>query len=293
MVKCIRKGDYMKMKILRILLALLIIFGLSAVFIFYGLYFAPKALSVDLHTIQSSKIPESMNDVKIGYFSDIYFLEYMDEERLTNMFETINEQDVDILLFGGDLFSNPSSDTISAEQINFMTQQLLALDAPFGKFYVLGDIDQTNPELINTIMYNAEFELISNRNLKIHNNASTSITLIGLDNTINATPNIETAFTNTSIENFNLLFTHTPDGLLLFGEDSVDLAIAGHSLGGQVSIPIIGSLGKIEGAITYEKGIYKEGNSTYYISNGLGTTGSDFRLFTPPQFQVFLLQSNK
>lgn len=282
----------MKYTILKTLFILIIIFLMGAGFIFYGLYFAPLNLTIDFNTITSSKIPESLNDVKIGYFSDVYYLEYMDDDRVINMFQEMNDSDVDVLLFGGDLFSNPLDETITDEQIIFITEQLSSLKADLGKFYVLGDKDNTNIDLITSIMNEAGFELLSNSNVKIHNKQSTSITLIGLDNTINSTIDLESAFSNTSSKNFNLLFTHTPDSLLLLGDSSVDIAIAGHSLGGQISLPLIGTLNEIEGASQYIKGKYIVGNSTYYISNGLGTTDVDFRLFTAPQFQVFLLQSN-
>ncbi len=281
----------MKHMIFKLLLGLIMVFLVIAGFVFYGLYFAPTNLDTEFKTINSDKVPPSMNDIKIGYFSDVYFLEFMDEERVSEMFDTINSSDVDVLLFGGDLFSNPNDETISETQIAFITEQLNGLNANLGKYYVLGDKDNLNPDLVNSILYNADFELLSNSNIKIHNNDSSSITLIGLDNTINSTPNIETAFEGTSSKNFNLLFTHTPDSLSLLGQNSVDVALAGHTLGGQISLPLLGNLQKIEGASQYTKGLYLVGNSKYYISNGLGTTGSDFRMFTDPQYHVFLIES--
>ncbi len=275
---------------LLITLALTLGFCLCVV---YGLYLGPTALQVENIKIESSQIPASFTGVRIGYFSDIYYLEYMDKERLEDMFETIEQSQVDILLFGGDVFSNPLDPNIDADTINEITQMLSDLDAPLGKFYVMGDIDNTNTSLIQTIMYNAGFEGLYNANVKLHNGKNESITLIALDNDVNGNVAIETAFANTSADNFNILLTHTPDNFSQVSLDIVDLGIGGHTLGEQTPIPFLNNITEIESKTRYTSGEYHENNTTFYVNNGLGTTNSDFRLFSPPQFHVFTLQSTK
>ena len=50
-------------------------------------------------------------------FSDIYYMEFMDKERFSVMIDEMQKAHVDVLLFGGDLFSNPQSEKIDAEVI--------------------------------------------------------------------------------------------------------------------------------------------------------------------------------
>lgn len=285
----------MKQKLLKFLVVTLVLTSAIAGCLFYAIYISPEKLTVDYHNITSSKIPKSMNDVTIGYFSDIYYLEFMDEKRLRSMFDEINSRDVDILLFGGDLFSDPTSEKINADTINTLTSMFASLDAPLGKFYVLGEKDTVSEDsktLVNNILYNAGFENLTNKNTKLHNNSIDSINLIGLDYQISDTSILQEAFANTSEDSFNMLFTHTPDNITQIPENSANLIVAGHSLGGQIYIPLFGTTSRIEGAEKYYHGSYSYGNTQVVISNGLGTTKTDMRLFCPPEFTVFSLNSN-
>lgn len=283
----------MKRKLLKLLCGLLVLALIVAGFLFYAIYLSPEKVTLKYESISSTKIPDSLDNVTIGYFSDIYYLEFMDQERLQKMMDDIKEANVDVLLFGGDLIYQPDQQSIDADMINLLTSTLSQLEAPLGKFYVLGEHDNVNSDtraLVSTILYNAGFEEMSNRNTKLHNGNQESITLIGLENEINGSVDIQSAFTNVSNETFNLFFVHTPDSFALVPENSVDLGVAGHSLGGQIHIPILGSLGASPGAQKYNNGNYTVGSATYVVSNGLGTHKSDMRLFCPPQFNIFVLQ---
>ena len=68
------------------------------------------------------------------------------------------------------------------------------------------------------------------------------------------------------------------------------MAVAGHSLGGQIRIPGFGSFKKIEAAERYNYGLYTYNGNTIRVSNGLGTVDADMRLFCPPQFNIFVLR---
>ena len=50
---------------------------------------------------------------------------------------------------------------------------------------------------------------------------------------------------------------------------------------------------EIKGASEYYRGSYYINDCKMIVSNGLGTTDSDIRIFTPPQVHVFHLQSEK
>ena len=60
------------------------------------------------------------------------------------------------------------------------------------KRQVLGDEDLVSKEAkqkVTTILYNSDFEIITNKKLQIRNGSKDSITLIGLDSMINGNPN--------------------------------------------------------------------------------------------------------
>ena len=86
--------------------------------------------------------------------------------------------------------------------------------------------------------------------------------------------------------------THCPDIVKTSGINTkyLNLIIAGHSLGGQIYLPLLGPLHTMEGAATYNHGSYDINGTSLYVSNGLGTKDIDMRLLAPPQILVFRLQ---
>ena len=68
-----------------------------------------------------------------------------------------------------------------------------------------------------------------------------------------------------------------------------NLILAGHSHAGQVRLPFIGALILPEGAQKYYDSHYKLDNSDLYISNGLGVSNFNFRLFNTPSYNVYRL----
>jgi predicted MPP superfamily phosphohydrolase len=72
-----------------------------------------------------------------------------------------------------------------------------------------------------------------------------------------------------------VLLFHSPDLILEASELGVDLFLAGHTHGGQIRLPIIGAVvtHSIYGS-RYASGLFQEGDTTMYVSRGLGFEGS-------------------
>lgn len=279
-----------------IILLLLVLIGLSI--FFYALFIGVDNATITYETLSSSKIPSSMNNVKIAYFSDIAYGEYMDQGRLQNMINTLNEAHADIVIFGGDIFSDPETNEPDSQSVEEITEILSSIEAPLGKFAVYGDEDLVNEEIENivtTILNDSDFEILSNTSLQLRNETTTGIALVGLDPLINGNVDVNSAFENISQDEYTILISHCPDIMTSnsINTNYIDVAIAGHSLGGQIYIPIYGPLEKMEGAETYFHGSYDINTTKLFVSNGLGTKGSDLRIFAPPQIYLFRLQTSE
>ncbi|MGN1343553.1 MAG: metallophosphoesterase, partial [Traorella sp.] len=230
----------------------------------------------------STKIDESNTSLKIAFISDIHYNHYMNHDRLEYMIQKINDNQPDIIIFGGDLFDDPTTYGISDETRKELIELLKSLDADYGKFAVLGEEDHYVDD-VEDILFEADFELLNNESILISKNESKAINLIGIDCLINGNPDIEAAFENVDSSNYTIVVTHAPDLTSQLPVNSIDLILSAHSHGGQVYLPIIGALYRPEGAQTYNYGTYYLNNTTLIVSNGLGTTNEDFRLFSQPQ----------
>lgn len=286
----------MEQKLMKILIALLALIITFISIFFYSIYYTVDHPIISTKTVVNKHIPKSLSDKNIIFFSDIKYNLYMDEARLTKMIDKINATDPDIVIFGGDLFADYENHTPKEKDIKALTKLLKSIHAPLGKFAVLGDQDEVNDDIKKTcssILFNSDFEVITNQKIQLRNNEKESITLIGLDSLINGTPNYQTPFDNLTNDSFTILVSHCPDIITKnqINTQYIDIFLSGHSLGGQVCLPIIGPIQHIEGAKSYTHGTYNINNTLLYVTNGLGTINADLRLFCRPEIVVLHLQN--
>ena len=71
---------------------------------------------------------------------------------------------------------------------------------------------------------------------------------------------------------------------------ATQLTIAGHTHGGQVDVEILHQHIDVARFFTpFVQGLYRRGNSSVYVSSGLGTIGVPVRLGAPPEVSVLRL----
>lgn len=276
-------------KLVKIVSVLLLFALLIAGVFFYSIYYSVDHVKLVNETISSTKIPTSMNDIKIAFISDIKYHGFMKKERLSTMMETLETAGADIVIFGGDVFTSFEEQKPDSQTVREITSLLQNIKAPLGKFAVLGDEDLVSKEAkqkVTTILYNSDFEIITNKKLQIRNGSKDSITLIGLDSMINGNPNVSKPFDNISSDEFNIMVTHCPD---IINNNEINTKYLDIILSGQIYLPLIGALQKSEGADTYSHGKYSINETKLYVSNGLGTVNMDMRLFARPQILIFRL----
>ncbi|MEG2410782.1 MAG: metallophosphoesterase [Erysipelotrichaceae bacterium] len=281
-------------KIGKIILLLLIMIAILIGVVFYGTYVSVERVSLNYQSITSSKIAPDLNNLQIAFVSDIHYNHFMNQERLKPMIDKLNKANPDLIIFGGDLFDHPELNMPTPEIQSEITNLLTSLKAPLGKFAILGEQDLMNENvklMCEQILYNSDFEVISNRNIRIHRKSSASLSLVGIDSLLGGAPNVEAAFTNVSDQDFVLCVSHAPDIISQLPMNTISLFLAGHSHGGQIRIPLIGPLNKIEGAKDYVSGSYQSKSAKIHISNGIGTTNSDIRIFAPAEILIYRLVS--
>jgi predicted MPP superfamily phosphohydrolase len=88
----------------------------------------------------------------------------------------------------------------------------------------------------------------------------------------------------------NVLLSHNPDVFPVAARQGYDLSISGHTHGGQVNFEILHKNVDIALAFTpYARGLYKKGNSSIYVSSGIGTIGVPVRVGAPPEVSLIEL----
>lgn len=245
----------------------------------------PNQLNVQYKTLKDTKIPASMNDVSIVYFTDLQFGKFENRKRANQLFEKIEHLDPDILIFGGDLFDDSWNKNQS--DIDYITKKLSKISAPLGKFAILGEKDDSNKDIVQSIWNQSQFEVLNNETISLSNKQEEGITLSTLSNTTDVNK------ISTSNKQYNLLITHMPDTLTNeeLANKSISLGICGHSHGTQVSFPLLGGYKTIDGAKQLNRSHLRRLSFPYIISTGVGCTHVNLRFMATPEIYYFMLQN--
>lgn len=232
--------------------------------------------------IKDETVPESFIGKTIMFISDLEYGTFFDKDRLELFKKKINSFKADVIVFGGDMFDREFVPI--SEDVNLLTDLLSGLEADLGKFAILGDFDQITDRrkaLVSKILYDSNFELLDSNPIQLHNNSSQQMNLIGI-NYSEDTTELSNTYSNVQPEDYTITVIHGAAMSDILPIKISDLTISGHSHHCQINFPFfIEDSFKQTGG--YATGKYKTNNTLLYVSKGIGTTISDYRLFSDPE----------
>lgn len=257
--------------------------------LFYSYKIEPASLVVNQIDLDISSLNEKLVIVQL---SDIEISKNYKPNNLKNVVEKVNQLNPDLIVFTGDLFSNYALYKPTTEVITYLSQ----LDASLGKYAIFGNNDHGGGAVrqYENIMNQSGFTVLKNESQILQLASGETIYMTGLDDDLLGNSNIVDAFVNYDKQSsLNLLLIHEPyliDHLLDY---PYDLALSGHTHGGQIDFPFIDTsllLSPLENK--YLSGLYSFDNqrqTTLYVNHGLGTSRLPLRFMVPPEITVFTL----
>lgn len=253
-------------KIITILLCVICTIFLTIV---YARYKATSGLKINERKITNSQIPDSFHGTKLVQISDIHYGNTVNIDYLKNIVKKINQLKPDILVLTGDLLDKQITEEEKQDIINTLKE----INVTISSYAITGDSDY-NETLWNEIITQSGFINLNNQERLIYNKSNTPILISNLD---------------TNHDNiYSIYLLHEPDKVDEL-QNEYNLILAGHSLNGQINIPIIKKLLLQKGAKKYYKNHYTLNNTELYISSGIGTTKFKYRLFNKPSIELYRL----
>lgn len=268
---------------LKFILVLIII---CAGIYYYARYVGTTGLVIKEYSVINEKIPESFHGFKIVQFSDTHYGMTTFNDELKNMVSKINILNPDIVVFTGDLVDYHYN--LNDDEKNDIINILSEIDASLGVYAVTGNHDQNVS--YEGILSGSNINLLKNKYEYIYNGTSEKIMLIGLDDYLEGTLDLDAAFSYEDDTSYKILLAHEPDVYDKLTKVP-DLMLAGHSHNGQVRIPLAGAIYKTIGAKKYYDPEYSLGDTKMYISGGVGTSKYKVRLFDRPSISLYRLYS--
>ena len=257
-------------------LTFLMAFGI--LILVYGIFISPRRLKVVKVKKALSKSPTAW--LKAVYIADLHAYKNKPVTWYQKVFGAVKEIGADMLLVGGDLVV---ADTGYLDKLSGLSK----LDFAYGKYYILGNHDYLDsPAEIRQQMDEWGFVNLINKSKAIKFQGL-DLQLAGLDETLYGQPKV---LPRDSADKPYLLLGHEPDVLLDMKEGQADLVLCGHTHGGQIRLPLIGSLivpSKL--GRRADLGHRVINGMPTFISAGLGEVLCRARLMCPPEIVVLEL----
>lgn len=238
---------------------------------------------IKFYEFKHTDVPAAFNGFRIAFVSDIHYTSLFKKDGLLNLVRLLNEQNADVLLMGGDFYEG-------CHHISELFAELAKVKTPYGIYTVLGNNDYE-------ACYEQGVQEMKKYGIKVLEHKVDTIRkgkefiqIAGIRNPFNLKQNGVSPTLSLDSDDFVILLTHTPDYAEDVSINHTDLALAGHTHGGQVRIlghaPIIPS----KYGQRFLTGLrYTTEGVPLIITNGLGTSRINLRIASPSEIVIITL----
>jgi uncharacterized protein len=269
----------------------------------YGFLIEPNRLLANNYEIKIDGWNKAFENYKIVAISDIHGgSNFIDEEKIKNVVKLANEQNADLIVLLGDYVSEKTRDhKLLKMPISTIADNLKGLKAKDGVFAVLGNHDGWyGDEKVKTEFERVGYRVLENEIVYIERGGE-KFRLFGLKDQLKIKGWYIFADEMREILNRDpttnvVILEHSPDILPIFTNDisiakDIKLMLCGHTHGGQVRLPIVGTPMVPSGfGQKYANGLVVEKNINLFITPGIGTSLIPVRFGVPPEISVLTVK---
>lgn len=268
------------------------------------------------HVVTIKALPSSFDGYRLGFISDVHLGVFVREQFFLRALETLNTAKIDLLILGGDYIFVPDSpvaesiaSTISSEYLSLSPNDAnyLAFETIAGKVSqnlprdgivaLYGNHDRwTHPTALQETFGRYKIPLCLNEFFSISRDHQ-ELKLYCVDDFLTGMPDLSGLLSQSNQP--RILLSHNADvpGLALQNlPNCFDLAICGHSHGGQIQLPWIGAPITnalcpefLEGMVTVSS--QGKQDSKVFTSKGVGVVEFPYRVGAKPDVAVIELRA--
>lgn len=276
-------------KRLRVTLGAIIL--LLALLAFWGFFIEPNRLIVREQSIEIDNWPRELDGLRIAVISDIHAGgSFINDKKLHTIVDRTNGLHPELIVILGDYMSSNGWTSRRVEPEVFGAV-LKNFNAPLGTYSVLGNHDwyYSGPKVRAGLEQNG-IKVLENEVLQIEARG-VPLWLVGLADLWTRPQRIEQTLAKVPEGQTMIALTHNPDIFPNLPE-RVPLLLAGHTHGGQVRFPLIGSVVQVSDyGQRYERGHVFENNHHLFVTTGIGTSIVPVRFGVTPEIVLLTLRS--
>ena len=271
--------------------------------IMYGMWRGKYNFQVRRLALTFPDLPAAFDGFRLLQFSDVHSGSYDDFEAVRQGVDLMAKEKADAIVFTGDWINN------FADEIDPYTPLFSALEAPCGKYAVLGNHDyseleewetrssyENNLRQLKHKIDEMGFRQLNNDNVLIQKDGE-QIRLVGVENwghpPFPQRGDLQLAISGCRDDEFTILLSHDPthwEEVVLPHPKHFHLTLSGHTHGSQIGIENSWfKWAPIQYAYERWAGLYQEAKQFLYVNRGLGFIGYAGRLGIPPEITVITL----
>lgn len=260
----------------------------------YSLYLEYRWLEVTRLRIPVRGLPPAFHGFRIVQLSDIHHSSVVPLSFVERCIEDANNLDPDLIVLTGDYVTTRDSRFAGAVLSAFR-----ALRARFAVCAVLGNHDRgiyrfrrSSREPVDADIYQDQFDRVGVRllvNEPFHLiSGGSALAVVGLDDLWGGGFDEEMAFDGVDRHTPRVVLCHNPDGAVLLRGHRADLILSGHTHGGQVVLPLVGTPWLPVVHRQFISGFYRVGPNLMYVNRGIGHL-PPVRINCHPEISLFEL----
>jgi uncharacterized protein len=238
----------------------------------------------------------------VAFISDVHVGFFLSQRTLVDLADRVGARQPDLIVFGGDLVVGELSELD-------LLAPLLSLEAPLGKYAVLGN-HEYHPFRLGPHRAGARVaaqavggstalwaELLGPFGIRVLANegdrldlGETTLWVAGVDDAHESTAQVGSAMRGRRPDEPSLLLSHNPDVFPRSAKLGFDAQLSGHTHGGQIRFGPWAPVTLSRHGFT--SGLYTRDDATMYLGRGVGFSALPIRLCARPEIPIIGLRGS-
>lgn len=246
----------------------------------YATLLEPASPRLEYINITPANLPAELDGLRIGHLSDLHLGHPHARANTRWAVEQLVRERPDLIVMTGDFVS-------FAAAIAELPKLLAPLRAPLGIYAVPGNHDYWEGlDVIRESLAPLGIEFLVNSGQTLVWRGM-PFYIAGVDDIWDGQPDFDATFAIRPANLFTLLLAHAPDLADIAAGYGVNVQFSGHTHGGHLRLPLLGSFCLPFYGVRYPAGFEQVGAMQLYVSRGLG--GMPLRFGCPPEATIVTL----
>jgi predicted MPP superfamily phosphohydrolase len=244
----------------------------------YGFLYGRHALGMTRATVPVVDLPPALAGLRVGFLTDVHRSYWVSAEDVEHAVTLLMATRPDLIVLGGDYVTRGDRQYIGAA-----AEALAPLSAPYGVFGILGNHDDDHDVPAALAARGVEMLKDARTRLTIRNE---TLELAGIRFWTKRPWDIAAIVRGAARP--VVLLAHDPRRLTEAEGLKIPLVLSGHTHGGQVVLPVVGAVAAAKFPVV--AGLARRGQTTMFVSRGLGTVYVPVRVNCPPEVALLTLE---